>query len=1440
MLAMLVPLSIGFSASAERQKVTNVTTSFKDNVKAGTNTDMYADGELFLVNINNDFWAEKHGLIPSQGAPANYANQLPTYAGTANPAEYVYDQSVLNVYNLPWITTTAVDVKSKNAQKGRLYGIKASQLYRFMFVERDKAHAYNYTSTSATQNDHYYSPFKYNDNTGMISSNDKGYREWSAQPEYYKPDGLPDRCYGTKYWKIALGESNLLDNIDKSNFTGPTAYGIIPFTHDCKNSIMRTHFIYINQPDLRNDGEQGGSYTKTWRSYHYTGAVSGTLKSTAEKDKSKVTYYNPYTSQDYDFTPVINTTDGHTSDNCPICNGTGTGFENQTIPAGKKNLVDYYTLNVWGYNEHKKDFSYPAIDIVNTYGDKTETITVPSGTFDPMLFEAEVGAPLNDQIVLVFVPSRYDADGKYIGDGSSGIYSDSNNNLKVTYQPYMQLYLADWDKNATKDSPDPDTKYWKHDLKWYTSVDDKISRDDSQTGFKAKQIFELWGERLDTHERKLIAGTNTETGAVHYKDNATYSWPIAEQTYWVHYTLTCKIPGLQDVEYQITYDLPVPKENGEDLILDVKTFSTPVDNRDTWNQGKNSIDHTLIVSRDAKNTPDGPYLVQRWNPEGGEDHQGAFETVKDENGNDVKFSFKEKESKAQIKLTVECAYDDTRYDNYRVVLASDQTKMSNEKEALSLSANIAVQPLINDAIGAGKYYYIDNVEFTDISVQLGTYEYIARDGDTWNTTRTEWNEFKRTGSYIFENYIQSEITEPTFHYIGYIVTPDNGTWGIGYAQSPHTEVISSLSTTKVYPHNQVLDVKMEEGGQHTDPIWNYPTTDGSQKATTKQIFPGVDFDIRAARLYRHKNQKVSYDVAFGLIIYDKNGNRVGICEDGITEEGKQYFQKWKSDTQTTGVHTPQFDEKVTIDDGNELIYTQNVMFDFCDANGPYHYDAFVYYVRPNKTYDGTGDEPESERGKVVHYSHSGYKLLHPDKDPVTGVAPTVLENYYGSTEYALRLPIVDPENNECEPVVINNTVSGGDAVLEYKQLAATYYDKKTENETLSTPVPVGPVRATQFYEGKPGERYDGFAYMVLDLDQAIPNSFLKVDGSRSKNLLQAVTSYKIRAQQGNTNIPGQKINEGLRLFYPTIGDGIKGSTDFSINSYNAGAEKKFDGLKPGLDWNTGSETTELHVYGDVTTKESGIDIVEGIRNTGETATSQMKSDGNNCVLIGLRFIDKMRMDGKWTREPKTTQTEQSRAARKGGAPKDDTDLKNDITIFIEPQYTVASFTKPIFSYGPNYTGVTEEVEENTEGVSLASENQKVTYTVNYKSDATGTPGNSIPTRNPNVTDKTKWGWDYIANKVTEGILDLLGREKSHTYNMTGDGVVSGVNDVKGENVKVFADGRDIVVEGAEGEVIVFNAYGQSVYAGHSSRIAMAQPGVYLVAANGSIYKVFVK
>mgnify|MGYP004447902665 FL=1 len=87
---------------------------------------------------------------------------------------------------------------------------------------------------------------------------------------------------------------------------------------------------------------------------------------------------------------------------------------------------------------------------------------------------------------------------------------------------------------------------------------------------------------------------------------------------------------------------------------------------------------------------------------------------------------------------------------------------------------------------------------------------------------------------------------------------------------------------------------------------------------------------------------------------------------------------------------------------------------------------------------------------------------------------------------------------------------------------------------------------------------------------------------------------------------------------------------------------------------------------------------------------------------------------------------------------------------------------------------------------------------------------------------------------------MLGREKSHTYNMTGDGVVSGVNDVKGENVKVFADGRDIVVEGAEGEVIVFNAYGQSVYAGHSSRIAMAQPGVYLVAANGSIYKVFVK
>ena len=59
-------------------------------------------------------------------------------------------------------------------------------------------------------------------------------------------------------------------------------------------------------------------------------------------------------------------------------------------------------------------------------------------------------------------------------------------------------------------------------------------------------------------------------------------------------------------------------------------------------------------------------------------------------------------------------------------------------------------------------------------------------------------------------------------------------------------------------------------------------------------------------------------------------------------------------------------------------------------------------------------------------------------------------------------------------------------------------------------------------------------------------------------------------------------------------------------------------------------------------------------------------------------------------------------------------------------------------------------------------------------------------------------------------------------------------------MKVYAEGLTIIVEGEAELVVVFDASAKQVYAGTEHRIEVAQPGVYVVATGGKIYKVFVK
>ncbi|MCF0160303.1 MAG: hypothetical protein HUJ99_05890, partial [Bacteroidaceae bacterium] len=883
---------------------------------------------------------------------------------------------------------------------------------------------------------------------------------------------------------------------------------------------------------------------------------------------------------------------------------------------------------------------------------------------------------MKDPMVLVYIPSRA---------GVTSFYRD-NNNLWNKYVPYMQLYQADWIDASCKGEEVEGTNNYKHQLDWFTSVDDKLERK------AANQIFKIEYVRSDdpTQTKRVLPGygetdnywkgkeIKDESGQVTGTEDVPFTeqWTREDYTYTVTYYVTCIIPGLEGLQVQISRPLDVPGKK-QQLHLSVSAYSTPHDSQSVWDTGGyNTIKHTLTITRD-RSMKTGYFQVKRQQTQGGEwVNEGESFQVLDE-GNTFTGTFTR-------EVTFNQPYNNhTKYDNYKVVYTPGEgeqvatsAQTSNEDKADFLTADFSVQVHGNEVLGVNNYLYSDQVKFTNITDEKGLVNnYSTRNGssDRWNATYSRYENFTnpQENPIFVSTYPETRSGNQTYKYLGYLHTTNNGVWGVGPATTTHNPdiTVSGEVTVDIYPHNQVIEVEMNpdsESETQTNPIWNYT----GAKTKTKQIFPGVDFDIRADKLPRDIDGKTSYNVAFGLVLYvwEQVEEEVQGVETLVWKwnkhivNGQQYFNQIDNvgTPDSKGVYKPTFTPSGTIAmTGDSYTTQQNVIYDF--KNKVCHYDAFAFYVNPTTGY-------------VVAYAHSGFPKI----------TSTVT---YDSQEYREALDRVPYEEVEFE-----NGVG---------EVEGTTYIKLDD----------GAIRADKFYQGNTTERYDGYAYIVLDLDKVIPtkDSHYKVGDSRSDDLRSAITSYKITATQKDNTPDASTGRKGLQLFYPTIGDEAK--TTFNIANYDDGKKPAIDGLKPGLHWNTAT-ADELHIYADVTVdQESGaitnVNLVEGVHPTGDSeTTNRLESAKNNCVLIGLRYIDKMREDGYIGRQPDPEVDPEggpSSAPRKKGWG-DNPQLKNGITLLIEPEYTFVQPEKPVFSFGGNYhSGVTPQYATDVPEVATIDE-----------------------------------------------------------------------------------------------------------------------------------------
>ena len=103
-------------------------------------------------------------------------------------------------------------------------------------------------------------------------------------------------------------------------------------------------------------------------------------------------------------------------------------------------------------------------------------------------------------------------------------------------------------------------------------------------------------------------------------------------------------------------------------------------------------------------------------------------------------------------------------------------------------------------------------------------------------------------------------------------------------------------------------------------------------------------------------------------------------------------------------------------------------------------------------------------------------------------------------------------------------------------------------------------------------------------------------------------------------------------------------------------------------------------------------------------------------------------------------------------------------------------------------------------------------------------------------------WYAVTTAVEEENLMyiLSGLEMRHTFYLKSNKLITGINDIGTNEIKVYPDGKNIMITGTEELVEIYNISGQLIYKGKEHQITVPNQGVYLVKAEGKVTKVLIQ
>ena len=79
-----------------------------------------------------------------------------------------------------------------------------------------------------------------------------------------------------------------------------------------------------------------------------------------------------------------------------------------------------------------------------------------------------------------------------------------------------------------------------------------------------------------------------------------------------------------------------------------------------------------------------------------------------------------------------------------------------------------------------------------------------------------------------------------------------------------------------------------------------------------------------------------------------------------------------------------------------------------------------------------------------------------------------------------------------------------------------------------------------------------------------------------------------------------------------------------------------------------------------------------------------------------------------------------------------------------------------------------------------------------------------------------------------------------TFYLKSNKLITGINDIGTNEIKVYPDGKNIMITGTEELVEIYNISGQLIYKGKEHQITVPNQGVYLVKAEGKVTKVLIQ